>query len=140
MDFPFVRGADGTQLLKPKAWIDSVVLLLRLQKQLICRSRGYNRHFKALKEKEIPMPPPGEQRNIGRILQRIDDALSLEDEQFRAITNLKRATMRALFTHGLRGEAQKETEIGPVPESWNVSDVGRNRTTRTWTLSAPSEE
>ena len=26
--------------------------------------------------------------------------------------------MRELFTRGLRGEAQKETEIGPVPESW----------------------
>ncbi len=28
--------------------------------------------------------------------------------------------MRTLFTHGLRGEAQKETEIGPLPESWDV--------------------
>jgi type I restriction enzyme S subunit len=31
---------------------------------------------------------------------------------------LKRAAMRELFTRGLRGEPQKETEIGPVPESW----------------------
>jgi len=30
--------------------------------------------------------------------------------------------MRELFTRGLRGEAQKETEIGPVPESWDVFD------------------
>ena len=51
-------------------------------------------------------------------------SLSLQDEQFRAITNLKRTTMRALFTHGLRGEAQKETEIGPVPESWSVVNLG----------------
>ena len=123
VDFPFVRGADGTQLLKPKAWIDSLFFYYACR-TVDLPSRGYNRHFKALKEKEIPMPPPGEQRNIGWILQRIDDALSLEDEQFRAITNLKRATMRALFTHGLRGEAQKETEIGPVPESWNVSTLG----------------
>ena len=36
--------------------------------------------------------------------------------------------MRALFTHGLRGEAQKETEIGPVPESWEVSTLGEIRT------------
>jgi type I restriction enzyme S subunit len=32
--------------------------------------------------------------------------------------------MRALFTRGLRGEAQKETEIGPVPESWDVIPLG----------------
>ena len=28
--------------------------------------------------------------------------------------------MRELFTRGLRGESQKETEIGLVPESWDV--------------------
>ena len=28
--------------------------------------------------------------------------------------------MRTLFTRGLRGEPQNETEIGPVPESWEV--------------------
>ena len=33
---------------------------------------------------------------------------------------LKRAAMHTLFTRGLRGESQKETEIGPVPESWNM--------------------
>src|SRR5580704_16334507 len=33
--------------------------------------------------------------------------------------------MRELFTRGLRGESQKETEIGPVPESWSVAPIGR---------------
>jgi type I restriction enzyme S subunit len=28
--------------------------------------------------------------------------------------------MHSLFTRGLRGEPQKETEIGPVPESWGT--------------------
>ena len=36
---------------------------------------------------------------------------------------LKRAAMRTLFTRGLRGEPQKETEIGPVPESWESVTV-----------------
>ena len=41
-----------------------------------------------------------------------------------AITHaLKRAAMQTLFTHGLRGEAQKETEIGPVPESWDIRAI-----------------
>ena len=33
---------------------------------------------------------------------------------------LKRAAMRTLFTRGLRGEAQKDTEIGLMPKSWGV--------------------
>jgi type I restriction enzyme S subunit len=40
---------------------------------------------------------------------------------------LKRAAMRTLFTRGLRGEAQKETEIGPVPENWEVVSFGSIR-------------
>jgi type I restriction enzyme S subunit len=32
--------------------------------------------------------------------------------------------MRTLFTRGLKGEAQKESEIGPVPESWDVAAIG----------------
>ncbi len=41
--------------------------------------------------------------------------------------------MRELFTRGLRGEAQKETEIGPVPESWDASDASVTlRTLATW--------
>ncbi len=41
-----------------------------------------------------------------------------------AATELKRAAMRKLFTHGLHKETQKETEIGPVPESWAVVPLG----------------
>jgi type I restriction enzyme S subunit len=37
---------------------------------------------------------------------------------------LKRAAMRELFTRGLRGEPQKDTEIGPVPESWELASIG----------------
>jgi len=32
--------------------------------------------------------------------------------------------MQKLFTEGTRGESQKETEIGLVPESWDVASIG----------------
>jgi type I restriction enzyme, S subunit len=37
--------------------------------------------------------------------------------------DLKRAVMRTIFTRGLRGEEQKETEFGLIPESWEVSKL-----------------
>ena len=123
IDFPFVKGADGTQLLKPKAGIEPLFFYYACR-AINLPSRGYNRHFKALKEKNIPIPPIGEQRNIARILRRIDDAISLQDEQLQVAIDLKRSTMHTLFTRGLRGEAQKETEIGLIPESWKVSTLG----------------
>jgi type I restriction enzyme S subunit len=32
--------------------------------------------------------------------------------------------MQHLFTHGLRGEPLKDTEIGPMPESWKAAALG----------------
>ena len=122
VDFPFVRGADGTQLLKPQVGIEPLFFYYACR-AVNLPSRGYNRHFKALKEKKIPIPPHGDQRNIARTLQRLDNALLLQEKQLRSMANLKRAAMHTLFTRGLRGEAQKETEIGPVPESWETSPV-----------------
>ena len=31
--------------------------------------------------------------------------------------------MQTLFTRGMRGEAQKESEIGPMPESWEITAI-----------------
>ena len=122
VDFPFVRGADGTQILKPKTGIEPLFFYYACR-AIDLPSRGYNRHFKVLKEKEIPTPPLQEQRSIARTLQRIDDALLLQDKQIQTVIDLKHATMWTLFTRGLRGEAQKETEIGPVPESWRAAPL-----------------
>ena len=122
VDFPFVRGADGTQVLKPKAGIDPLFFYYACR-AINLPSRGYNRHFKTLREQEIPTPPLQEQRSIARALRQIDDALSIQDKQLQTSLALKRAAMHTLFTRGLRGEVQKETEIGPVPESWGVAAI-----------------
>ena len=47
-----------------------------------------------------------------------------QKQRAQSANELKRAAMRELFTRGLRGEAQKETEIGLMPESWNVEPLG----------------
>jgi type I restriction enzyme S subunit len=127
IDFPFVRGADGTQVLKPKSGIDPLFFFYALR-AINLTSRGYNRHFKALKEKEISIPLGDEQRQISQALKLVDDALAVQNEELQVLDGCKRAVMRTLFTRGLRGEAQKETEIGTVPESWvemPISSLGQ---------------
>lgn len=69
---------------------------------------------------EVPVPPLEEQRAIGWALSQIRDAIRVQSRSITTAQALKRAAMQTLFTRGLRGEAQKETEIGPVPESWEV--------------------
>ena len=68
-----------------------------------------------------------EQTCIADSLEMIQKLDAVEARSITAAQELKRAAMKTLFTHGLRGEAQKETEIGPVPESWQVNNLGSVR-------------
>ena len=71
----------------------------------------------------IPVPPIPIQRKIATALNLVRTAMLHQTESESVTTALKRAIMRELFTRGLRGEAQKETEIGPMPESWETVPV-----------------
>jgi len=68
----------------------------------------------------IPLPPLWDQYEIATALNRVRAAMLGQKRCADAATNLKRAAMQTLFSRGLRSERQKETEIGPVPESGEV--------------------
>lgn len=71
----------------------------------------------------IPVPPLPDQFDIAAILKMARSALLHEAECEIASIALKRGAMRELFTRGLKGEPQKETEIGPLPESWQARTI-----------------
>ena len=77
-----------------------------------------------LAELQIPQPPLSEQRAISATLGQVRNAIRLQEQSAALAKDLKRAAMHTLFTRGLRGEAQKETEIGPLPESWQTVRIG----------------
>ena len=72
----------------------------------------------------IRFPKKNEQIVIAGVLNKIRMNIRLAKKQEALTLSLKHATMRKLFTRGLRGEPQKETEIGLVPKSWEVSALG----------------
>ncbi len=120
VDVPFARGADGTQLLRPKPGIDPLFFFYACR-AIDLPARGYNRHFTILKEKELAFPiDEEEQRGIAGALRKAELALMQQAELVSHLQQLKQAAMRELFTRGLRGEPRKETEIGLVPESWEI--------------------
>ena len=66
-----------------------------------------------------------EQRRIADLLWLVHEAISRSETLVGEGQALKRAAMRTMFTRGLRGEVQKETEIGPMPESWVLTPCDR---------------
>ena len=86
----------------------------------------------------VALPPLPEQKKIAHILSTMQRAIEAQERIIQTTTELKKALMHKLFTEGLpsidastgglRHEPQKQTEIGPIPESWEVvrlSDVCR---------------
>lgn len=57
---------------------------------------------------------------IGLLGATVQHALSFNEGLLNLAKKFKHATMHKLFTCGLRGEAQKETEIGLVPNGWKI--------------------
>jgi type I restriction enzyme S subunit len=120
VDFPFILGADGTKVLLPNKKLYDPRFYYFALLALEIPSRGYNRHFTILNERSLPLPPLPEQKKIANILSTVQRAIEAQERIIQTTTELKKALMHKLFTEGLRHEPQKQTEIGPVPESWEV--------------------
>ena len=80
-----------------------------------------------LNDLDIPFLDKSEQAEIGLFLRSLVYQIEQEEQALHTAQALKRAAMHTLFTRGLRGEAQKETEIGPVPESWELANLASVR-------------
>ncbi len=73
---------------------------------------------------EILLPRSDEQFQIANVLDLIRKGIGVEEDAVATSERLKRAAMQMLYALGLRGELQKETEIGLVPEGWRVEPLG----------------
>jgi len=86
--------------------------------------KGGHLYARDLKNILIPLPPLPEQRKIAGVLDKIQQAIELQDRIIEQAKNLKKSLMQKLFTEGLYGEEQKETEIGLIPKSRKVVRLG----------------
>src|SRR2546427_12393197 len=64
-----------------------------------------------------------EQRAIARALRTVQEAKEARQRELTLERERKAALMEFLFTHGTRGEPRKQTEIGGIPESWQVMQL-----------------
>lgn len=75
---------------------------------------------------EVRLPERAVEDGVASVLDWIERATQLESDAIARTEGLKAAAMRQLFSRGLQGEAQKETEIGPIPESWELATLDKH--------------
>ena len=75
-------------------------------------------------ELPLPVPPLPEQQKIAAVLGVVQRAMEQQERLLALTAELKKTLLHQLFTQGLRHEPQKQTDIGPVPESWEVVKLG----------------
>jgi len=102
--------------------------LLLLSREEI-EKHGTGTTFKSINKKvlesfEVSLPPLPEQKKIAAVLLKIQQAIRMQEKIIQSLRDLKKSTMHHLFTHGLRGEKTKMTEIGEIPESWEMVQLG----------------
>src|SRR5206468_130987 len=81
-----------------------------------------NRNFVHSVPIKVPQVP--EQEKIAAVLWKVQRAIEVEEKLVATSRELKQSGMRQLFKRGLRGESPKETDIGQVPNSWDVVPLG----------------
>ena len=89
------------------------------------------RNFKCrefIDNEQIPLPPLPEQKKIVFVLDGVKSAVRVQDKLIEKTKELKRSLMQKLFREGApsfsKGRKLKKTEIGEIPENWEVMRLG----------------
>ena len=103
VDFDFVVGADGVKIISPKQELNAKFLLYYLQWYKI-PNLGYSRHYKLLKELNIPLPPKSTQLAIVSELDKINELIRLKKEQLKDFDNLAQSIFYEMFGDPVENE------------------------------------
>lgn len=126
VNFPFVVGADGTQIIRSKNGDDTRFRYYDLEHKGI-EPTGYNRHFSKLKERAFVTPKPSEQKAIADALSDVDALIGSLEKLIAKKRDIKTATMQQLLTGKTRlpgfgeGKDTKHSELGEIPEDWQIT-------------------
>ena len=72
------------------------------------------------------VPPSSEREKIASILTSVDEVIENTQKQIDKLQDLKKATMNELLTKGIGHTEFKDSELGRIPKSWEVVELGNS--------------
>ena len=107
IDFDFIVGADGTQILKSKTNNISTLFLYYALASKKIKSDGYSRHLKYVKELIYRIPEETEQKAIVDIFRSVDKEIEFLEYTLDQEIQKKKALMQLLLTGIVRVEVNE---------------------------------
>lgn len=77
-----------------------------------------------LEELELLFPSFAEQSKIGAVLTSVDEAIAATEALIEQTKRVKQGLLRQLLARGIGHTRFKQTEIGEIPEGWEVAALG----------------
>ncbi len=112
VDFPFVQGADGVKVLRPKKFWYSKAFYYAL-KSVEIPNMGYRRHYPLFKNFCIPVPPVPEQKRIVEqiesLFSKLDEAKEKAQEVIDGFDSRRAAILTQAFSGKLTEKWREET-------------------------------
>ena len=127
-DFEFSIKNVALLKLSSNELLSNIYVLNLLKSNIIINqflklSNGGVQSFIALgmiRKLKIPLPPLEEQKKIADILSTVDKKIAFVEENINATEELKKALMQKLLTEGIGHTEFKDSELGRIPQSWEV--------------------
>jgi type I restriction enzyme S subunit len=110
IDFPLALGADGAKALTAKDKNVYLKYIYYYFKSVNLADAGYSRHFKLLKDIQIPLPPLPEQIAIANLLSKAEALIAKRKESLALLDAYLKSMFLELFGDPVRNE--KGWEIG----------------------------
>ena len=130
-DFEFSIKNVALLKLSSNELLSNIYVLNLLKSNIIINqflklSNGGVQSFIALgmiRKLKIPLPPIEEQKKIADILSTVDKKIAFVEENINATEELKKGLMQKLLTEGIGHTEFKDSELGRIPESWEVVEL-----------------
>ena len=127
-DFEFSIKNVALLKLSSNELLSNIYVLNLLKSNIIINqflklSNGGVQSFIALgmiRKLKIPLPPIEEQKKIADILSTVDKKIAFVEENINATEKLKKGLMQKLLTEGIGHTEFKDSELGRIPQSWEV--------------------